>query len=299
MAGHQAPIDRTGLRRRWVEELGHVLGDMRRILRGGDLAGAAATLTYFSAIAIVPWLLLAVWSTTWFGDVGDVEQRLLSLRVLIPPDMGARPAYDALVDAGVHVEPLTALILLFPASFYGEGLRRACLALVPESDRFTGWRARVTVLALVVAIPPLAWIYCSVGEYLVRFAPEGGGNGSAADLLFRVWLGFVTTWLVLSVMLTWVFRFVTPSGPRWAAATIGALTTASFLAGFLQGFALFLSLPIDVGIPYAGIDVIGGVVAVGLWLWVLHMVLLVGWSLTRSLDSRIGDARTGHQRRPP
>jgi membrane protein len=94
-------------------------------------------------------------------------------------------------------------------------------------------------------------------------------------------------------MLTWVFRFVTPSGPRWTAATIGALTTASFLAGFLQGFALFLSLPIDVGIPYAGIDVVGGVVAVGLWLWVLHMVFLVGWSVTRSLDSRIGRPRTG------
>ncbi|PZT97684.1 MAG: hypothetical protein DI630_21180, partial [Gordonia sp. (in: high G+C Gram-positive bacteria)] len=73
---------------------------------------------------------------------------------------------------------------------------------------------------------------------------------------------------------------------------MGAITTASFMAGFLQGFALFLSLPIDVGIPYAGLDVIGGVVAVGLWLWILHMVVLMGWAVTRSLDTVV-DGRRG------
>lgn len=77
-------------------------------------------------------------------------------------------------------------------------------------------------------------------------------------------------------------------------AAVGAVTTASFMAGFLQGFALFLSLPIDVGLPYAGLDVIGGVVAVGLWLWlwILHMVVIAGWAVTRSLNTVVDGRRT-------
>ena len=280
----------TGLHRLAVATA-DVIGRTRQNLSRGDIAAAGATLTYFAAIAIVPWFLLAVWSTTWFEPASEIEQELLSLRVLIPPDMGARPAYDALIEAGVQVDPLKALVLLFPASFYGEGLRRACLTLMPAPDRFTGWRARAAVLALLVVIPPFGWVLRTVGEQLVTFAPEGGGTGGAGDLVLRTWIGFLTAWLVLSVGLVWVYRVVTPGNPRWWVAAVGAVTTASFMAGFLQGFALFLSLPIDVGIPYAGLEVVGGVVAVGLWLWVLHMVVVTGWAMTRSLDTMVDERR--------
>ena len=47
---------------------------------------------------------------------------------------------------------------------------------------------------------------------------------------------------------------------------------------------LFLALPLDLGAPFGGLTVVGGVVAVGLWLFLLHLVVLVGWLLTQSLD---------------
>lgn len=281
-----------------MAELSTIVRDASSRLSRGDIAGAAATLTYFAALAVVPWLLFAVWSISWFDATDEAERRLLSLRVLIPPDMGARSAYDALVDAGVHAGLLSALVLMFPASFYGEGLRRSALLLLPQSDQFIegdgakrsstlgAWRARGTVLALFVVVPPLAWTYSTIGEQLISLTPEGGGGG-LGDLVLRYYLGFLTTWLMLSVVLTWVFRYVMPGGPRWRVALVGALTTASMLAGFLQGFALFLSIPIDVGLPFAGLTVVGGVVAVGLWLWILHMVLIAGWSLTRSIDATV------------
>lgn len=302
-----AASEPTAARVRILAELRTIAGDASRRLSRGDLAGTAATLTYYSAIAIVPWLLFAVWSISWFDDTDEVGQRLLSLRVLIPPDMGARSAYDGLVDAGVHAGLLTALVLMFPASFYGEGLRRSALLLLPESKPFIAgdeaersstldaWRARGTVLALFVVVPPLAWIYSTIGEQLVGLTPEGGGGG-LGDLVLRYYLGFLTTWLMLSLVLTWVFRYVMPGGPRWRVALVGALITASMLAGFLQGFALFLSIPIDNGLPFAGLTVVGGVVAVGLWLWILHMVLLAGWSLTRTIDTTVNSwvrTRTG------
>ncbi len=275
-----------GVVRTALVEARGLLAATGRGLAGRDLAGAAATLTYYSAIAVVPWLLLALWTTSWDPGAGAAEERLLELRVLVPPDLGARPAYDALVHAGAHLGVVGALVVLLPASFYGEGLRRAALALEPRPDRFTGWRGRLLVMAPVVALPALTWALLAVGDALVPLAPEGGGAGPG-DRLLRIVLGFTAAWLVLGVLLAWCFAVVMPGGPRGWVAVAGGFGTGSFLAGFLHGFQLFLSLPVDVGLPFGGLGVVGAVVAVGLWLYVLHVVVLVGWRVTRALDDRV------------
>ena len=275
------------MRTSWSAELRALVSGVRRTLSGRDLAAASGTLTYFAGISVVPWLLLGVWTQTWwYGDAGAAD-RLSRLDVLVPPDMGGRAPYDVLVTAGTGVGLLAAVVLLFPASFYGEGVRRACLAVVPREDAWTGWRARLAMVATVVVVPPLAWAWVAVGGALRPLSPEAGGGG-AGDLVLRVLLGFTATWLALAVVLTWVFVAVAPGRPRWWVAVVGGLATGSFLAGFLQGFWLFLAIPIDVGLPFAGLGVVGGVVAVGLWLYVLHFFLLVGWTTTQVLEERVG-----------
>lgn len=262
------------------------MADVRRTLAGRDLAAASATLTYFSGIAVVPWLLLGVWTQTWWYGENGAADRLARLDVLVPPDMGGRAPYDALVAAGTGVGLLGAVVLLFPASFYGEGVRRACLAVEPARDAWTGWRARIAMTATAVLVPLLAWAWFAVGGLLRPLAPAAGGGG-AGDLLLRIVVGFTATWLCLALVLTWVFTAVAPGRPHAWVALLGGLATGSFLAGFLQGFWLFLAIPIDVGLPFAGLGVVGGVVAVGLWLYVLHFFLLVGWTTTRRLDDRV------------
>ncbi|MEI5674762.1 MULTISPECIES: YhjD/YihY/BrkB family envelope integrity protein [unclassified Nocardioides] len=272
---------------RVVAEVRGLVRGTGRVLSGRDLSAAAATVTYFAGIAVVPWLLLATWSMSWWYGAAGAEARLLELRVLVPPDMGGRPSYDLLVHAGTHLGPVGALVVLLPASFYGEGLRRAGLAISPAPDRFTGWRARVWVMLPVLVLPVLAWILFAVGDRLAPLAPEGGGGGTG-DLLVRIVVGFVAVWLLLAVPTAWAFRFVLPGAMRWWVAVVGALATTSCLAGFLHGFQLFLSLPVDVGIPFGGLGVVGGVVAVGLWLYVLHVQVLVGWAVARALEERVG-----------
>lgn len=286
------------MRSTWSAELRDLVAGVRHRLAGRDLAAASATLTYFSGIAVVPWLLLGVWTQTWWYGERGATQRLGSLDVLVPPDMGGRAPYDALVTAGTGVGLLVAVVLLFPASFYGEGVRRACLAIAPQPDAWTGWRARLAMVVTAVVVPPLATAWFAAGEVLRPLSPEAGGGG-VGDLVLRVMLGFTATWLALAVVLTWVFRAVAPGRPRWWVAAVGGLATGSFLAGFLQGFWLFLSIPIDVGLPFAGLGVVGGVVAVGLWLYVLHVFLLVGWTTTQTLEDRAarGRARDGRDGR--
>lgn len=290
-SGHSASMAET-VPRRWRARARLVITDVATCLRGRDIAASAATLTFFAGIAIVPWFLWATWSIRWVDGVDDARRHLSALRVLIPPDMGARPVYDELVDAGTHVGLIRGLVLAFPASFYGEGLRRACLSLRVERERFTGWRARISVLGLLIVVPPIAWVSTAALGHLTTLGPDGGGRGGIADLALRVYLTFLIGWIAVSALLAYVYRLVTPGRPRWWAALVGATTTASFLAGLAQGFVLFLSLPIDVGIPYAGLRVIGGVVAVGLWLWIAHMVVLIGWALTVAVDSRGTSSRS-------
>lgn len=259
------------------------LGTATRAIGRRDVNVAAAQLTYFGGIAIVPWLLLACWSTTWFGDTATVEGRLLDLQALVPPDMGAREPFRDLVRAGAGLGAVGALAALLPATFYGEGIRRGCLSLLPAHDRFTGWRARIAILPLLVVAPPLSIVAVRLSSPLVELAGQDG----VGPRLARIVISFTLTWLVLTVPLAWIYSQVAPGRLPWTSAALGALATASFLAGFLQGFLLFLSIPVDVGVPFGGLDVVGGVVAAAFWLFLLHLVLLVGWVATVEVDERL------------
>ncbi|MEJ2863549.1 YhjD/YihY/BrkB family envelope integrity protein [Actinomycetospora flava] len=256
--------------------------DVASTLRGRDLAAVAAGLTYFAGLGVVPWLLLAVWGAALISSPATVAAHLADLRLLVPPEMGARPVWDALVRAGLGLGAWGALITVLPATFYGEGLRRACLRLSPRDDRFTGWRARLALLPLVLAVPVLALGVFTSAPLLGDLARTGGVGGTLGWIVVAFHVSFVA----LGVVITWGFRVVAPGGPSWRATLLGAFGTAAVLAGFLQGFLLFLALPIDLGIPFGGLDVVGATVAVALWLFVLHVLLLVGWAATDALDRR-------------
>ena len=47
---------------------------------------------------------------------------------------------------------------------------------------------------------------------------------------------------------------------------------------------LFCSLPLNLGVPFGGFDEIGGGVAVLLWLYLFHVIVLAGYSATLVLS---------------
>jgi membrane protein len=87
-------------------------------------------------------------------------------------------------------------------------------------------------------------------------------------------------WIAVSIPLAWTFRAVAPGGLSWRAAITGGFATGAFVSGFLQGFTLFLALPIDLGLPFGGLTAVGAVIAVLLWMWLLHAVVLYGYRAT-------------------
>jgi len=247
---------------------------------GRDLALIAAGLTFYAGIAVVPVLVLAFALTAWLTSPERVADLGRELAALLPSEIGAPDAVEELVSAGVGLSLLGGLLALLPMSFYGEGLRRALLRFSSRREGMTGWKGRLGALPVILVTPLLLYPLLRVVAVMAELA-ETGGFGPTVG---RVALGFYSVLAALTVPLAWGFRVVAAGRVRWPALVAGALFTAACLSGFLQGFVLFLALPLDLGAPFGGLDVVGGVVALGLWLFLLHLVVILGWLATQSLD---------------
>ncbi len=274
--GHARPSRRTALRAVGAE----LAGGVRRRLEGRDLALISAGLTFYAGIAVVPLLVLAFGLTARLTSSDRVTELGGRLAELLPAELGAPDAVARLVEAGVGLRVLDGLLALVPMTFYGEGLRRALLRFSRRREGMTGWRGRLAALPVLIVAPVLLYPLLLTVPVMADLAQDGGVLATAG----RVAVGFYGVLAALTLPLAWGFRVVGGGRVRRKALWIGAAFTAACLSGFLQGFVLFLALPLDLGAPFGGLAVVGGVVAVGLWLFVLHLVVLVGWLLTQSLD---------------
>ena len=264
-----------------------LLTTIRRRLRGRDTALIAAGLTFYAGIAVVPVLVLSLALTSWLTSPARVRELTGRLAEVLPGQLGAPDALARLAEAGTSLSGLEAVLTLLPISLYGEGIRRALLRFSPAPDRFTAWRGRLLSLPLLLITPLLLYPLLLVGRLLAELAAEPGTSATIGGFA----AGYYSVLLALTIPLIWVFRVVAAGRLRWTAVVVGALFTAASLSGFLQGFVLFLSLPLDLGAPFGGLTVVGGVAAVGFWLFLLHLVLIAGWLCTDALDERLRRGR--------
>lgn len=265
------------------------MGGVRRRLEGRDLALIAAGLTFYAGIAVVPVLVLAFALTAWVTSPERVTELGDRLAGLLPSDVGAPAAVERLVAAGVELSLLAGVLALLPMSFYGEGLRRALLRFGGRPEGLTGWKGRLAAVPVALVTPLLLYPLLLTVPVMADLA-EAGGVGPTVG---RIAIGFYGIMAALTVPLAWGFRVVGAGRVRASALVAGALFTAACLSGFLQGFVLFLALPLDLGAPFGGLDVVGGVVALGLWLFLLHLVVIGGWLATQSLDELLARKSTG------
>ena len=268
-------------------EVRGLLSTIRDRLRGRDTALIAAGLTFYAGIAVVPGLVLSLGLTSWLTSAETVRELTGRLADVLPAELGAPDALDRLARAGTDLSPVEALLTLLPISLYGEGLRRALLRFSPAHDRFTAWRGRLLSLPLLLLAPLLLYPLLLVGRLLAELADTPGAGAAIGGFA----AGYYSVLFALTLPLVWVFRVVAAGRLRWRAVVAGALFTAASLSGFLQGFVLFLALPLQLGAPFGGLTVVGGFVAVSFWLFLLHLVLIGGWLCTEALDARLRRGR--------
>nr|WP_030434177.1 YhjD/YihY/BrkB family envelope integrity protein [Actinoplanes subtropicus] len=253
-------------------------------LQGRDVALRAAAVTFYGGIAVVPIALLAIWATGRLAGADRVRRLTGHTIAALPSAIGAPRALAELIEAGLHLTPTFALASLLPATLYGEGLRRAFVSLrEPDAkDVAVGWKGRLLWLPPLAAAPALLLAMFLALPGTSSYWVRGGWSAVLA-----VVLSFLACWLVLTPVVIWVYRYVAPGRPHWPATVLVGSFTAANLSGFLHGFVLFCSLPLDLGAPFGGFTEIGGMVAVGLWLYLLHVVLLAGYAAIWSLTARL------------
>jgi membrane protein len=240
-----------------------------------DLALWAAGATFFGVLGLVPLALVALWSAARLVGPGQVIAGMDTAVSGLPAGHGTAAALHVLTGTAVGMSWLHALVALFPASLYGEGLRRAFLQLSPEQDRFTGWRGRLGLLVLVAAAPVLVLALLGTSPVVAPLYVAGGNR-----LLLGIVIAFHVVWVLVSTALVLIFRFVAAGRIGRRALFAGGFGTGAVLSGFLQGFLLFLAIPVDWSTPFGGLPVFGAVAALAFWLYLLHIVVLVGFRVT-------------------
>lgn len=261
---------------RWRTLLGPLPAATAEHLRGKDLALHAAGVTFYAAIAFVPLLLVIGWLATILVGVERVQDLTRSVEQTLPDALGAGRVASELLARATELGLLGALLALVPATLYGEGLRRTYASLSGAPDASSGRRGRLTILPVLAVAPLLLLAVLAITPLLDSLF--GAGPGPTA---LGIYLALTVNWLALSVPLVWSFRVVAADPTPWPAALVGGFVTGAFVSGFLQGFVLFLSLPLDLGAPFGGLTAVGAVIAVLLWLWWLHVVVIVGYVATR------------------
>ena len=267
-----------------------VLRDTRRSQRGHDLWIISAGVNFYAVVALVPSLVVA--ARVIAAVIG--RDRLVGLGQAVgealPSAQGAGAVVEQLVNRSVGVPWLAVVVALIPATVYGEGLRRGFIRLTPagdSSERFLGWRSRASALPLTLLGPAGLLAVLEVAPLLARLF----GSGRVWPSVLAVYIALNVDWVVISLVQAYMYRVLGPGGISWPALLGGAFTTGAFTSGFLQGFVLFLAIPVDLGAPFGGFTQVGGAVAVALWLWVFTALTLNGYSITLAIERRRRAAR--------
>ena len=231
----------------WVADTMSRVGELakraRKTFPGSDIALWAAGATYFGAIGLVPLALASLWVV---GAVVGNETVTAAMGEAIgglPSGHGTPDALRTLTSVALSMSWLQALVVLFPAS-HGEGLRRAFVQMSAAPDTLTGWRGRAGLLGVAAAAPFLVLGVLASAPYVGPLY-----SGAGWTLAWGVVVGFHVVWITVSLALLAVFALIGPGRLDRTALMWGAFGTGAILAGFLQGFVLFLAIPVSWSAP--------------------------------------------------
>ncbi|GAA0322711.1 YihY/virulence factor BrkB family protein [Kineococcus aurantiacus] len=278
--------------------LRRLFADVHARLHGHDLFLVSAGVTFYAAIALVPSLIVVVRLLAAVIGPGQVLELADAVGRALPSAQGAGDVVRELAARAVDVGWVAVVVALVPATVYGEGLRRGFARVSvrhPEPPpaavrgRVGAWKVRLQALPLLLLAPAGFLAVLEVAPWLVRLF----GSGTPGSVL-AVYIALNVDWLVVSPVLVYVYKVLGPVRPGWWAALWGGYATGAFVSGFLQGFVLFLAIPVDLGAPFGGFTQVGGAVAVCLWLWVFTALSVYGYAVTLELQ-RLRDRRHRHE----
>ncbi len=276
--------------------IGGVSADVRGALDGHDGWILTAGVTFYALLAAVPSLVVAVRVTAAVAGRGRVESLGGTFARTLPAAQSPAPVIEAFIAHAAGVHWRAVVVAVIPATVWGEGLRRGFGRVTPVTagwtasappGRWEGWRSRLAVVPVLVLSPLGLLAVLAVAPELSHLVGAGGvGTGSVGATLAGFYLALNVDWVVVSVALVYLYRALGPRRPPWRPLLAGAFFTGAFVSGFLQGFVVFLTIPVHLGSPFGGFTGVGATIAVALWLWLFTVLFILGYAITLSLERR-------------
>lgn len=243
----------------------------------------AAAMTAYATIGLVALLAVALRLAAALLGVDDVSEMAADLAAYVPGPLGLDHAVTELATGAARMSWWAVLSAVLPVSLYAEGTVRSLQRFSVARERTSRTvRGRLLTVPLVL-VAALAVVTAATVLRPLLGGPLGTGTGPR---LLGVFLAFVVLWPGLTAVLCLVYRLFTSTALRPVPLVVGAAAAGSWLAGQTLGYVLTLRFVSRFAAPYGGYVVAGAVAALTFLLYLNHIVVLLGYLLSLTLQER-------------
>jgi membrane protein len=234
----------------------------------------ASGLAFYAFVSLVPLSILTVWVASLIMPEAEIRELSRQVARVAPPDVGAGRAVLRIAELGTTLGLVSMVGVLWPATAYGAGLKRAFIHLsIVERESRPGLRGRGLVLILLLPL-------FVVGSLAAAVAVTGlfqTGALRVVGWIAAVPAAFIGAWVALTV----IYRMFPPDVLSWSRILRGAAFSATGIALLSVIFALFMDVA-DFRDQYA-ISAVAAIVLVAVWLFWTNVLVLVGYRVARAL----------------
>jgi membrane protein len=251
-----------------------------------DVLGHAAQAAFFSMLALVPALVLAITLPTALSDRYSLDRFLESLSDALPQavfqiihgqveDIRARPAGGII--------SVTALVTLWGASGVFGSLASCLNAIYDVEETRPWWKTQLLALGMTLAEAVLIVVGAGLvlaGGELAAWAVDGLGLAASAKPLVTV-----LQWVLVLTLVSLALALLYYTGPDvrqdWAWITPGCVVATALWIALSLAFRLYAANFTDYNATYG---TLGGVIVLLLWLYLSAAAILVGGEINAVIE---------------
>lgn len=252
------------------------VAEVVRWLRNEDVFLLSAALAFYALVSVVPFSILVLWVVSVFTGESRVKEVADRLADVLPANLGVEGAFQRVADLGARLGVGALLALLWPATAYGSGLRRAFDRLSRNRDEEAkGLRGRALAFGLLGVVPALA-LAALVASLLGTKVLGEGPVATVVGWLLALVFGFVAGTLGATAL----YRLFAPGHLSTTAMVRGAAAAAGAIAVVSVGYVAFLNVGADFERRYATSG-LAAIVLLALWLYLANALILLGFRIAQ------------------
>jgi len=258
------------------ERLPRPMAALVRRLRAEDLFLLAAALAFYALVSVAPFAILVLWVVSLVTGKARVAQVADEFGNMLPAKLGADDALKRVAELGAGLGVGALAALLWPATAYGSGLRRAFSRLSRRhKEESRGIRGRALALGLLGVVPALA-LAGLVAAYAGTRILGDGPVPSVLGWLLALAFGFGASSLAAAV----IYKLFAPRRLPWKAIAKGSTVAGAAIAVVTLGYVIFLNVGVDFERRYATSG-LAAIVLLAAWLFLTNALILVGFQVAQ------------------